>query len=142
LQLESTAAVQRAPRVRRSTVPRPPALRSAVTNGTRMFVDGDQQSPWARRRRDLESLIAGDLGGADTLSEIQLGLVATAATLRVELEQCEGQLSKGETVDLESYARVAGHYRRICETFGVSRCAKDVTPGTLRERALAAQREV
>jgi hypothetical protein len=93
-----------------------------------MFVEGDGQSPWARRRRDLEALYADDLGGASQLTTIKLGLVATAATLRVEMEHLEGQLSAGAKVDLDQYARVAGHYRRICETLGLDRQARDVTP--------------
>lgn len=113
---------------RRARDTRPLKLRSAVTNGARMFVEGDSQSVWARRRRDLEDLISDDLGGASVLTEIQRGLVATAATLRVELEALEGKLSEGGAVDLDGYARVASHYRRICETLGLERIARDVSP--------------
>lgn len=107
---------------------RPPKLRSVVTNGGRMFIDGDSQSPWARRRRDLEALYADDLGGASHLTTIKLGLIATAATLRVEMEQLEGQLSTGADIDLDQYSRIAGHYRRICETLGLDRQARTVSP--------------
>jgi hypothetical protein len=117
-----------APISRGRTGGRPPALRSAVTNGSRMFVVGDSQSAWARRRRDLESLYADDLGGTSLLTAVQLGLVATAATMRVELEQLEGQLSTGASIDLDQYSRVADHYRRICETRGLERRARDITP--------------
>jgi hypothetical protein len=94
-----------------------------------MFVEGDGRSPWARRRRDLAAIYADDLGGASQLTGFQLGLVNTCATLRVELEQLEGQLSMGRPVDLDGYARVAGHFRRICETLGLQRRARNVTPG-------------
>ena len=70
-----------------------------------MFVEGDGRGPWARRRRDLEALYADDLGGSLLLTEFQLSLVATAATLRPELEQMEGRMSCGETVDIDVYAR-------------------------------------
>ena len=81
---------------------RPANTRSRVTNGRRMFVEGDGRGPWARRRRDLEALYSDDLGGAAFLTEFQLSLVATAATLRIELERLEGQLSIGTPVDLIS----------------------------------------
>jgi hypothetical protein len=47
--------------------------------------------------------------------------------LRCELEKLEGRLSLGETVDLDQFGRVAGHYRRICERLGIKRRSRDVT---------------
>ena len=104
--------------------------RSAKTNGRRKFVDGDGRGPWARRWRDLQALYADDLssGSVSTLSEFQLGLIATAATLRCELERLEGKLSLGEDINLDVFGRLAGHYRRIVETLGIERRARDVTP--------------
>jgi hypothetical protein len=120
----------------------PAASRSAKTNGRRKFVDGDGRGPWARRWRDLQALYADDLGGASALSEFQLGLIATASTLRCELERLEGRLSLGENIDVDAFGRLAGHYRRICETLGIERKPKDVTP-TLDDiaREIAAERE-
>ena len=94
----------------------------------RSFVDGDGRGLWARRWRDLEALYIDDLGGASALSEFQLGLVGTCATLRCELEKLEGRLSVGEAVDLDQFGRLAGHYRRICETLGIERRKRDLTP--------------
>ena len=106
--------------------------RSRVTNGSAMFVAvGDGRGPWARRRRDLEALFADYMGGASTLTEFQLSLIATAATLRLELERKEGRMSTGEVVDVDAYAPIAGHFRRICETLGIERRAKDVVPRPL-----------
>jgi hypothetical protein len=105
-----------------------PACRSAKTNGRRAFVEGDGRGPWARRWRDLQALYADDLGGASTLSEFQCGLVGTAATLRCELERLEGRLSIGEAIELDQFGRLAGHYRRICETLGIERRKRDLTP--------------
>jgi hypothetical protein len=113
---------------RTRVVPMSASSRSAKTNGRRLFVDGDGRGPWARRWRDLESLYADDLGGESTLSEFQLGLIGTCATLRCELEKLEGRLSVGEAVDLDVFGRLAGHYRRICETLGIERRKRDITP--------------
>ncbi len=115
--------------VNRSTpAPLPSRQRSAVTNGRKRFVVGSGNSAWARRQRDLEALYIDDLGGAAQLTAIKAGLVQTCATLRTELEQAEGRLSQGEAVDLEQYARVASHYRRLCESLGLERRKRDVVP--------------
>lgn len=120
------------PAHRRKATDIAPTQRSRVTNGSAMFVAvGDGRGPWARRRRDLEALFADDMGGASNLTEFQLSLIATAATLRLELERKEGRMSTGEVVDVDAYARIAGHFRRICETLGIERRSKDITPAPL-----------
>jgi hypothetical protein len=106
----------------------PAASRSAKTNDRRAFLAGDGRSIWARRQRDLEVLYGDDLGGESTLSEFQLGLISTCATLRCELEKLEGRLSVGEAVDLDQFGRLVGHYRRVCETLGIERRARDISP--------------
>ena len=109
--------------------PRLATVRSRKTNGRRAFVEGDGRSPWARRWRDLKELYADDLGGASTLSEFQLGLIATAASLRCEIEKLEGRLSVGdESIDLDQLGRLVGHFRRIVETLGVERRRRDLVP--------------
>jgi hypothetical protein len=107
---------------------RPKKIRSAVTNGRRVFVEGDGCSPWSRRYLDLIALHADDLGGMSTLSAAQHSLCKRAATLEVELERLEGILSQGGTVDIEAYARSASHLRRILESLGIERARRDITP--------------
>jgi hypothetical protein len=113
--------------------------RSAVTNGRRLFIEGDARSPWARRWKDLVELHAGDLspGGIDLLSEAQLSLIKRASAIEVELEQAEGRMSMGEEVDLDIFTRSTSHLRRILETLGIERRQHDVTP-TLAEYLRAA----
>ncbi len=111
-----------------STDSRPSRTRSAVTNGRRAFVDGDGNSAWYRRRKDIVELHLDDMGGRDALSEAQISLACRAASIEVELEQMEGRLSKGESVDLDAFTRAASHLRRILETLGVERRQRDVTP--------------
>lgn len=106
----------------------PPASRSAKTNGRRAFVDGDGRGAWARRRRDLENLYADDVSGGGTLSAFQIGLISTAAALRCELERLEGHLSVGAEINLDVFGRLVGHYRRVCETLGIEKRTKDITP--------------
>ena len=113
-------------------VKRSSRTRSAVSNGRRSFVDGDGKTVWARRHRDLVELHLADLGNVEGLSEAQHSLCRRAATLEVQLESLEGQLSKGEDVDLDSYSRTVGHLRRVLETLGIERPKKDIGP-TLHE---------
>jgi hypothetical protein len=110
----------------------PSRQRSAVSNGSRLFVAGDGNSAWSRRFRDLVAQHAADLGGADHLSEAQLSLIRRVATIETELEQREGELSRGMAVDLDQYGRAAGQLRRLLETLGTSRQVRNITP-TLSE---------
>jgi hypothetical protein len=113
---------------RPATVAKPPRVRSAVTNGKRMFVDGDGNSAWSRRYRDLVLGHVSDMGGREAVSEAELSLIKRASAIEVELEFFEGRLSRGESIDLDLFTRSASHLRRILETLGVGRKPRDVTP--------------
>src|SRR5262245_66240555 len=112
---------------RPDTEVRQPRHRSAVTNGRRLFVDGDDNSAWSRRYRDLVAGHIADLGGRDLLSEAQLSLIKRAAAIEIELERMEGALSAGALVDLDLFTRSASHLRRIFETLGIGRVPRNVT---------------
>jgi hypothetical protein len=101
--------------------------RSAVTSGRKLFVTGDSNSAWARRFHDLVHGHISDLGGRPIMSEAKFALCKRAAGLECELEQMEGRMSLGEEVSLDSYGRAASHLRRILETLGLERKARDVT---------------
>ena len=107
---------------------RPPRLRSAVTNGTKLFVDGAHEGPWARRFRDLVQLHEEDLGPREGLSEGQRSLCRRVATIEVTLEQMEGQLSKGQDVDLSMYREMTGQLTRTLNAVGIKRVATDRAP--------------
>ncbi len=102
-------------------------LRSKVTNGFKTFVigGGDGRGPWVRRWKDLVNLHVGDLGGADMMTEFQLGLCKRAASLEIQLEQLEAAMSEGQPVDLDLFGRLIGHLRRIAETLGIQRTMRD-----------------
>jgi hypothetical protein len=105
------------------------AIRSAVTNGTRAFVIGDGNSPWARRQRDLLDMYLSDKGGADFVSTAMYSLCRLAASLGIEREVMEGKLSLGMPVDLDQFGRIAGHERRVLETLGLQRVARPADDG-------------
>jgi hypothetical protein len=106
--------------------PRAKRPRSAVTSGRKLFVQGDPNSAWARRFHDLVQGHVSDLGGRLNMSEAQAALAKRAAGLECELEQMEGRMSLGEQVDLDRYGRAASHLRRILESLGLERKARDV----------------
>ncbi len=113
--------------------------RSAVTSGRQLFVNGDAKSAWSRRFHDLVVGHVTDLGGADLLSEAQFSLIRRAAAIECELERLDARLSRDEPVDMDAYARVAGHLRRLFETLGLERKPRDVTP-TLEQYLAATER--
>jgi hypothetical protein len=120
------ATASPAPSRRGAAGGRPPAQRSAVTNGKRLFVEGSGTSAWSRRYADLIAGHVADMAGGDLLSEAQLSLIKRASAIEVELEQMEGRLSMGESVDLDAFTRAASHLRRILESLGLERRAKSI----------------
>jgi hypothetical protein len=112
---------------------RSPNNRRKVTNGVKLLPGLDGRSSWSRRFHDLCASHAQDAGGPDTLSEAQISLIRRASALEVTLERLELDMAEGREVDLDQYSRSAGHLRRILETVGVKRVAKDVSPMTLAD---------
>jgi hypothetical protein len=103
--------------------------RSAITSGRQLFVDGDPNSAWSRRFHDLLIAHISDISagqGADVLSAAQLTSLRQATAIEAELERLQAMLSRGEEVNLEAFARTAGHLRRMWETLGLERAAKTV----------------
>jgi hypothetical protein len=110
------------------------ADRSAVTNGTRLLPGVDGRNAWARRCRDIIREHLADLGGPANTTAAERSLVRRAATLTIALEQLEAKFAAAEGVvshtDLDLYSRGTGHLRRVLESLGLQRRAKDITPGS------------
>jgi hypothetical protein len=109
--------------------------RSAVTSGRKLFVEGSPNSAWSRRYHDLVVGHANDLGGHDMLSNAQMSLIRRAAAIEAELERLDARLSSGEEVDMDTYARVAGHLRRLFETLGLKRVPRLVAGNVINGKA-------
>ena len=89
----------------------------------------DGRSPWSRRFRDIVALHCSDLGGYENLSQAELAIIRRASTLQVELEAQEAQLASGNSkINLVEFAQVSNGLRRLLETIGLKRVARDVTP--------------
>jgi hypothetical protein len=103
--------------------------KSAISNGTRLFIDGlDGRSALARRYRDLVAEFVSDLGGADVISAAQRAIVRRAASLCVWCEAVEVRLAAGEEIDIAPYTTAANSLRRLVVDIGLERRARDVTP--------------
>jgi hypothetical protein len=75
------------------------------------------------------------MGGVEAMSAAERSIVRRAATLTVELERLESKFAEaGEAsaTDIDLYQRTANSLRRLLESIGLQRRAKDVTP-TLAE---------
>jgi hypothetical protein len=86
---------------------------------------------WARRLRDLIEQHVADLGGNEAVSAAERSIVRRAATLTVELERMEAAFALAGAAspqDLDLYQRTAGNLRRLLESLGLQRRARDVTP--------------
>jgi hypothetical protein len=95
----------------------------------------DGRTVWARRLRDLIELHLNDMGGPEAVSQAQHSIIRRAATLTVELERLEAKFANAgmaEAGELDLYQRTAGNLRRLLESVGLERKARNVTPG-LRE---------
>ena len=113
---------------RTSIVGLPTKQRSRVTNGRGLFIEGDQRSAWSRRFRDLAALHAADMGGVEVLSEAKKSLIRRISTLEIALEKMESELASGGEPNMDLYSRISGQLRRLLETTGLERVARDVTP--------------
>jgi hypothetical protein len=104
----------------------PRKLRSRVSNGKALFVEGDQRGPWARRWRDVLGEIISDLGGADLLSEGQKQLARRCATISIACERMEGEAAEGREIDLDTYGTLTDRLGRALQRLGLKRQARQV----------------
>lgn len=106
--------------------------RSRVSNGRSLLpkeVDG--RSIYARRYRDLVALHTNDLGGAANISAGEQALVRRACVIVINIERLELKFAQAEDVaveDLDLHQRMSNTLKRLLESLGLKRRAKDVTP--------------
>jgi hypothetical protein len=121
---------------RKRTSPTLACFKSSITTGTRLLHDVDGRSAWMRRLRDLIADHVSDLGGPDVLSTAEKALIRRAAMLTVQTELMESRWNEnnGEASprQIETYQRTANTLRRLLESLGLRRRARDVTPTDYR----------
>lgn len=109
------------------------AFRSRVTNGRDLFHGVDERSAWCRRYRDLLHLHLADMGGEANISESEKSILRRASMMELQLEMLESKFAQNEggiasAADLQLYQRVANSCRRMLESVGLERRARDITP--------------
>ncbi len=102
--------------------------RSAVTNGSRLFVIPPGDTAWSRRFRDVFNQIIADLSGPDGLSEGQRQLARRAATIAIVCERMEGEAAAGHDINLDQYGQLTDRLGRTFHRLGLKRQARDVGP--------------
>jgi hypothetical protein len=107
-------------------------LKSRIGNGSALLSNVDQRSVWCRR---LKETLADHLAEIRDPTPAQRSILRRAAVLEIEVEFLESRFAQSgqATADeLDLYQRTASSLRRLLETIGLERRARDVTP-TLSE---------
>ncbi len=92
------------------------ALRSAISNGTKLLAGVDGRRASARRFRDLVSDLGAELGGLASLSTADVGLLRQAAAMTMSAESLQAAIVRGETVDADALVRLSSEARRVIMT--------------------------
>jgi hypothetical protein len=110
----------------------PSRQRSRITNGSALLPNTDGRGPWVRRVKDVISEHLADCGGKDATSAAERSLIRRCAVITTELEMLEARFAQAEgmatATDLDLYQRMAGNLRRLLESIGLQRRAKDIGP--------------
>jgi len=107
------------------------AQRSRITNGSALLPGVDGRSAWVRRARDLIREHLADLGGFDNVSAAERSIIRRASVLTVELERLEAKFAlagEASVQDLDAYQRGANTLKRLLQSVGLQRRARDVGP--------------
>ena len=126
---DRSTSVQARSNARQRGKPVPSRQRSRITNGRLLPGDMDQRSAWVRRAKDVIASHLSDLGGEDNTSAAERSLVRRASILTVELERLEAQFAAAGAArpeDLDLYIRGSGNLRRLLESVGLQRRAKEI----------------
>jgi hypothetical protein len=102
--------------------------RSRVTNHKDLLPKLDGRSSAARRFRDLVNSYIADMGGADSCSDIKLGLLRRLAAVTVQAEVLEAKMINGEQVDIATLCTLASTTVRLSQRLGIERVPRDVSP--------------
>jgi hypothetical protein len=128
----ASAATERIKRrdLPKALVPRKPAARSRVSNGTEGSVQPgvDQRSSVARRFRDIIADVVIDLGGPDHVTATRLHLVRRFAAQVCLAEGMEARYASGEHIDVGRHCKISSTLTRLAQRIGLKRVPRNVTP--------------
>jgi hypothetical protein len=84
--------------LRTTKAPTRATARSQISNRSRLLLNVDGRSSYARRFRDLVNAFSAEIGGG-SLTEFEQGLVKQAALLVLKTEQMQECVVRGQEVD-------------------------------------------
>jgi hypothetical protein len=82
----------------------------------------------AKQAREVISSIEEDLGGRESISTARRALIENAAVLGAVVQDMGAKWISGEQIDLALFATLSNTRRRLLESVGLDRAARDVTP--------------
>ena len=104
----------------------PAHLRSALTNRSTLFLDGDGRGKHARLFRDLLAGVVSDLGGAENVTTAELALARQACALSVFSETYIARIGRGELVESGQLVPVINGTVRVFSALGLRRRPRPV----------------
>jgi hypothetical protein len=121
--------------------PRSPTFRARNTNGGNFLPNIDARSHQARRLYDMTAQMVQDEGGADRVTETQLNLIRSFATLCVLKEALDAKVARGEPINTAHYAKLCSTQVRVAARISHRRAVRnaDRAMSALRRRADAAK---
>jgi hypothetical protein len=123
-------------RIANTTAGLPPVRLSSRVRSGQLLPGLDGRSAWVKRCRELIAAHLADLGGIDNTSAAERSIIRRAAVLTTELEQLEVRFAtagEASADDLDAYQRCANSLRRLLESVGLQRRARNVTPMRLAD---------
>lgn len=110
-----------------------PIMRDAITRGEAVLRDVDHRTAPMRRLRDLIDQHTEDCGGNAAISEAERSIIRRASMIELQLEMMEQSWARDNecvatATQLTEYQRAANSLRRMLESLGLKRRAKDITP--------------
>ena len=102
-------------------------LNSAITNHTRLFLPGVNESgAVARLVRDNLNLVLADLGGIEQTSKMEQSLARRVAALDAVCVKLEASFVEKGEMDVALYTTAANALNRIANSLGLARRPRDV----------------
>jgi hypothetical protein len=136
---DTSAAVETRSRKHDASKPNGKRRPRAIGELDRRTCDLDRRSLEFKRYEEVRSAVIRDLGGEDVVSTAEAQITDKAAFIAMKLEQMQIAALSGETIDLQRYGELTDRLRRLLESVGLSRRAKDITP-SLAEYATEVRR--
>lgn len=103
-----------------------PEARTRVGNGNAVLQGVDGRSAVFRRYREILASLVSDMGGDP--SEAQEQIARRAASLAIWCEEQDTAAANGTALNIAAYTTASNTLRRLLESLGLERRARNITP--------------